>query len=1259
MNKTIVILIFSFLSIQLIAQVNTSGSGGYNYAGEINNLLNFPKSPEAEALEKYGNTQINLYTGKPNIDIPLHVLQGKEYNIPISLSYDAGGIKVNQVATNVGLGWNLVCGGRISVMVNGLPDYGYCIYTPKNSTIRNKMNLYKTNRTNFTTMNEAKDYVDFLKNIIDGNYDTQFDYYSINIGNINDYIIFDSETYEPRTLKNPRIKVTGTPLTGWLITDEDGTKYYFYQSTSETTRTVGQDLEEKAKNLVQTYTSSWLVSKIESKNNKDIFIFDYNTHNTIEWGGADLVARTYKTSVNYINYMSPSSNVYNVKQYYEGTQLMLKNIKHNNQIVANFNYTPREDIVYQVNFQPNFNQATALASMFFPMECNDKQVEFSYSYFGSTSQTNPMLRYRDIRLKLDIVTIKGSISTTLNNPTLFENIPEKKYSFEYIQPQSIPRIDSNGKDYFGLYNGAGGNSDLIPSMTVGNFNFPGANRASNFSYMTIGTLNKIKYPTGGFSFFEYEPHSGFSNDFAGQLYDMYNIYADVSVGSGDGPSGSVNNCMLDTLGNYPNTQTTTFTLTESDFQTVVNEQEGLHSYGSFYLITNGYAFIKKISNEYVCQQWGEPICERPDHNHSEPNDPASQCNFAVTPCIDGQYVPSIVHANQFCFTDPHTTQQIGVYNTGGVMNSSFSNGYDLNQNFNLDSPGTYQLTIIGDPSPASNGSRAFIYRKETFMRNLFEHGYVSGFRIKNIKDYTDETNLSSEKVYQYTKDIGGNLSSTRVLDKNKGIHIKNSLKLDCDCNPVPNPRCWSIAAEHIEISANEKQSFQENVVYESVFEIQKMGSLNMGYTYHKFNVGQSGFISPGESGKYFEHNETYGKPLETITFNKNNQPLSKQINEYYYFADNNLNNYSTITGFVIRRFLDDGTGGKYLFIYNTADDGGYKLFYYTPRYFSAPGMGIDCPSPEGSTTNSFGLGVMEPPVSTLLSQILGTTDICYDYFHSNLLDKFSVDLEIEFATSIFGAQIKKTSIEYHPNGQLITKQEFRYDQSNYNLLKETKTTDLSDNSTISQVNYYPSDYTQYDSMIGDNHLTEVIKTETFRNGELLQVRENEYANHVNGWFPSVVKIAKGEQDLEPRMFIKYDYAGNIIEIKNSEDLTSETVESYIWGYNKKYPVAKIAGVQHQNIPANLITAIENVTVYDCAPELNTNLLTAYQNLQNALPTAQITFYSYHSNGKLKAMTSPNGQTMYYHYDELQRLVKVVDQYGAILSENEYKFRTQN
>ena len=50
-------------------------------------------APTAAALGKYGETPVSNYTGIPQIAIPLYELKGKVLNVPISLSYNAGGIR--------------------------------------------------------------------------------------------------------------------------------------------------------------------------------------------------------------------------------------------------------------------------------------------------------------------------------------------------------------------------------------------------------------------------------------------------------------------------------------------------------------------------------------------------------------------------------------------------------------------------------------------------------------------------------------------------------------------------------------------------------------------------------------------------------------------------------------------------------------------------------------------------------------------------------------------------------------------------------------------------------------------------------------------------------------------------------------------------------------------------------------------------------------------------------------------------------------
>ena len=58
-----------------------------------------PKSPEASAFQKYGETEANEYTGNPAISRPLYTLSYKGIEMPIALTYDGGGIKVAQEAS--------------------------------------------------------------------------------------------------------------------------------------------------------------------------------------------------------------------------------------------------------------------------------------------------------------------------------------------------------------------------------------------------------------------------------------------------------------------------------------------------------------------------------------------------------------------------------------------------------------------------------------------------------------------------------------------------------------------------------------------------------------------------------------------------------------------------------------------------------------------------------------------------------------------------------------------------------------------------------------------------------------------------------------------------------------------------------------------------------------------------------------------------------------------------------------------------------
>jgi hypothetical protein len=71
--------------------------------------------------------QVNLPTGAAQVNIPLYNYSDKNrLSLSLALQYaDGNGVKVNELASIVGLGWNLNFGGSVSRIVAGKPDDQY------------------------------------------------------------------------------------------------------------------------------------------------------------------------------------------------------------------------------------------------------------------------------------------------------------------------------------------------------------------------------------------------------------------------------------------------------------------------------------------------------------------------------------------------------------------------------------------------------------------------------------------------------------------------------------------------------------------------------------------------------------------------------------------------------------------------------------------------------------------------------------------------------------------------------------------------------------------------------------------------------------------------------------------------------------------------------------------------------------------------------------------------------------------------------
>jgi hypothetical protein len=80
-----------------------------NFAQEQDYLPFYtPPSPSAYELGKYGQIPVGIFTGTPNFNLPLYEYKTNNLAIPITVSYSSNGIKVDQIESNVGLGWCLL-----------------------------------------------------------------------------------------------------------------------------------------------------------------------------------------------------------------------------------------------------------------------------------------------------------------------------------------------------------------------------------------------------------------------------------------------------------------------------------------------------------------------------------------------------------------------------------------------------------------------------------------------------------------------------------------------------------------------------------------------------------------------------------------------------------------------------------------------------------------------------------------------------------------------------------------------------------------------------------------------------------------------------------------------------------------------------------------------------------------------------------------------------------------------------------------------
>lgn len=469
-------------------------------------IQSLPPTPNASAIEKFVNQNVDYSTGVPDISVQLYHISSGDINIPISLKYNSSGIKVNENASNVGLGWSLAAGGSFSRSMLGIPDD---YYNPLN--LRGGF-VYTQTPVSYIANASSSDMVSLQQNISDNAYDAQADLFYYNLPNSSGKISYNQTTHKfvEMPLSNNKITPvynTSTQLIiGWEIVEPDGIKYIFGgdESSRELSTNNGISITGGSgpltllppTNPIPNHYTNWHLSQIiDTKGN--IVSFEYDTIAQIKQVSKGMNTKSREK-------IAPT--VYTSRTY---SEKYLKKISFSTGYVT---FTPDSNIrldlnnskrIAEMNVFSNsgqFIKKVKLNHSYFIGDLNSSGDSFAYTSLPVTNQTH--------RLKLD--SIEESYSGI--------NQQQKKYRFEY-NDTVLPHKSSYSTDYWGYYNGEP-NSSLFPRMLfqygINLIEDGNAERSVNPEFITAGILKKITYPTGGFAEYTFEPNTASVFDYLPQ-----------------------------------------------------------------------------------------------------------------------------------------------------------------------------------------------------------------------------------------------------------------------------------------------------------------------------------------------------------------------------------------------------------------------------------------------------------------------------------------------------------------------------------------------------------------------------------------------------------------------------------------------------------------------------------------------------------------------------------------------------------------------
>ncbi|WP_374174307.1 hypothetical protein [Flavobacterium tructae] len=507
-----------------------------------------PMTPNAAEFAKYGDFPVSYYTGTPNTSVPLYEIDVDGFKLPINLRYHASGIKVDQEATWIGLGWSLDVGSRISRTVKSADDF---LMNFDQNYPRCEKGYYEapdisSNLDNHYQMSMSAGLSCYYSGVLgslsyDLKYDPEPDIFYYNLPNMNGKFILDKSRGavlfdKSHNLKIEVIKSSGSVV--FKIIDSEGNQYIYDQT--EITRNYS--------------TNGWLNKNIETNNTK----YDSDPSSFTEWryfrtGCETITDASSQNAVPIVTSWCLSkiitnkgreiNFIYDTEMQYLPVQESCEKYSYNHD---SWQYYYKSKVVNNAlrlkTISGDFGRIEFATSDRFDIKGTSKKLDlisiynsintliksykFDYTYFNNDYSGNYQYEHVFKRLKLSKV-VEYSGDSPLNNG----------YVFDYYEG-NFPAKNSKNVDYWGFQNGKNYGENYIIGVKINNLTLDGVKKESNFQKSIIGTLKKITYPTGGTVEFKYEANKLPSGYFDGNTYesvsnsgnttaaiDVYNYYS--------------------------------------------------------------------------------------------------------------------------------------------------------------------------------------------------------------------------------------------------------------------------------------------------------------------------------------------------------------------------------------------------------------------------------------------------------------------------------------------------------------------------------------------------------------------------------------------------------------------------------------------------------------------------------------------------------------------------------------------------------------